>query len=251
MATWQTFLQREKKKEYFQNLIARLSAEREAGEIILPPEKDMFKAFELTPLNQVKVVIIGQDPYHQLGQAHGLAFSVPKGIKPPPSLKNIYKAIQHDYPKVSIPKHGDLQGWAEQGVFLHNTALTVRMSAAGSHAKIGWQTFTENALRYLAEQRTCAYLLWGNHAQKFEPLITEAHKMLPANNALGQNESVKGRNISPLILKAVHPSPLSAHRGFLNCGHFAAVNCWLLQQGESPIEWLKADTEAEQQYTLL
>lgn len=249
MVSWQAFIAQEREKTYLQKLSAQIAAERSSGNLIYPPEEDVFRAFELTPLHAVKVVILGQDPYHQPRQAHGLAFSVPRGEKTPPSLKNIYKAIQHDYPSGRIPEHGDLQQWAEQGVLLLNTALTVRESAAGSHAKLGWQTFTENALRYLTEHRTCAYLLWGKHAQRLQPLIEQVSndRMRMSEN----KEAATDKRLQPLILTAVHPSPLSAHRGFLTCGHFAQVNHWLTQQGQSPIHWLDEGSGEEQQYTLL
>lgn len=235
MVSWQAFMAQEQQQSYFQKLQQKLSEERASGVVVYPPEHDIFKAFELTPIEQVKIVILGQDPYHQPNQAHGLAFSVPKGVKPPPSLKNIYKAIVNDYPSAQIPMHGDLQAWAEQGVLLLNTSLTVRESAAGSHAKLGWQQFTQNALRYLAQYQACAYLLWGKHAQNVaEPIV--------ANSTHRE---------SSLVLNSVHPSPLSAHRGFLTCGHFRAANKWLQEQGKSPIRWLNAETPESEQYTFL
>lgn len=235
MVSWQTFIAQEQKQAYFQELQHNLQAERARGVNVYPPENEIFKAFELTPIERVKVVILGQDPYHQPTQAHGLAFSVPRGVKTPPSLKNIYKAILHDYPNSAIPAHGDLQGWAEQGVLLLNTSLTVRENAAGSHAKFGWQQFTQNALKYLAQHHGCAYLLWGKHAQQVaKPIIAESL----------YSEHAK-------VLESVHPSPLSAHRGFLNCGHFRNVNQWLEAQGKSPIQWLPEASEESEQYTFL
>lgn len=235
MASWQTFIQQQEQQEYYQQLQQQVAAERARDVPVYPPENEVFRAFQLTPLEQVRVVIVGQDPYHQANQAHGLAFSVARGMKIPPSLQNIYKAIQHDFPQSEIPPHGDLAGWAKQGVLLLNTALTVRDSAAGSHAKLGWQQFTQAALAFLAEHHACAYLLWGKHAQNM------------AQPLLAQSRTVE----QSLVLTSVHPSPLSAHRGFLTCGHFAATNAWLTARGQAPIVWLPEATNEAKQFTFL
>lgn len=237
MASWQEFIALQQQQAYYQELQQRISQDRAAG-AVYPPAQDVLRAFTLTPLERVSVVIIGQDPYHQPGQANGLAFSVAPGVKVPPSLQNIYKAICHDYPQAEIPPHGDLSRWAEQGVLLLNTSLTVREAEAGSHANLGWQQFTQAALSYLAEQQACAYLLWGKHAQNMALPIVR-------NSCFADQAKV---------LCAVHPSPLSAHRGFLTCGHFRACNEYLLARGVTPIEWLPAATESvkvHKQYTLL
>lgn len=215
MDSWQALFEQERQQDYFKNLRERVVAER-AQAPVYPPKEQVFRAFELTPADQVKVVILGQDPYHQPGQAHGLAFSVPQGVRPPPSLKNIYKAIHHDYPQFEIPEHGDLSAWAEQGVLLLNTSLSVRDSSPGSHAKWGWQRFTQATLTYLNSLQPMVFMLWGKHAQQQAAYLDS------------------GRH---LLLESVHPSPLSAHRGFLTCGHFKAANLWLEKQGRASINW--------------
>ncbi|CUA86617.1 uracil-DNA glycosylase [Pseudidiomarina woesei] len=213
VTTWQDVLAEEKQAAYFVELLARVQAERDAGKAIYPPAAEVFAALKLTPLANVRVVILGQDPYHGPGQAHGLCFSVPEGVKNPPSLRNIFKAIQHDYPNFEVPKSGDLTHWAEQGVLLLNTVLTVEQGKAHSHAKWGWETFTDRVIEAVNEHREgVVFLLWGAHAQKKGALIDRARHH---------------------VLEAVHPSPLSAHRGFLTAGHFRRTNELLAK----PILW--------------
>lgn len=200
---------------YFARLKAFLLEER-ARYPVFPKGPDIFAAFKRTPFHRVRVVILGQDPYHGPGQAHGLCFSVPAGVQPPPSLQNIFKELQRDL-GMPAPPHGDLGRWAEQGVLLLNATLTVRAHTAGSHQGRGWETFTDAAIRSLSEEREgLIFLLWGRHAQNKETLIDA------------------GRHY---ILKAPHPSPLSAHRGFIGCGHFSQVNELLQAQGQPPIDW--------------
>ncbi|AVL70831.1 uracil-DNA glycosylase [Oligella urethralis] len=217
MQSWQELIEHEQSQAYFKNLCLYLEQERAAGQVIYPPSAEIFNAFKLTPLEQVKVVILGQDPYHGPQQAHGLAFSVNPGIAIPPSLKNIYKELANDIAGFTTPRHGDLRSWAKQGVFLLNTVLTVRHAAAHSHAEIGWERFTDEVIATLNKQKTAlVFLLWGSHAQK------------------------KGRFIDKqkhLVLTAPHPSPLSAYRGFFGCGHFSKANNYLIKHGVAPIHW--------------
>jgi len=217
MQTWKDALSHEKAQPYFQQILQFVEQERAAGKIIFPPQKDVFNAFRHTEFSDVKVVILGQDPYHGPGQAHGLCFSVLPGIKTPPSLNNMYKELARDIPGFAIPNHGHLTAWAEQGVLLLNTVLTVEQGQAHSHAKIGWERFTDAVIAQLNAHRSdIVFLLWGSHAQKKGSMIdTQRHH----------------------ILKTTHPSPLSAHRGFLGCGHFSATNHILEQQGHQPINW--------------
>lgn len=211
--TWSDVIAQEKEQAYFQQLLHKVQSERDAGKVIYPPKEQVFNAFKLTPLAQLKVVILGQDPYHGPGQAHGLSFSVPDGIKVPPSLKNIFKALQHDFDDYQPPVHGNLTHWAEQGVLLLNTVLTVEQGQAGSHAKWGWEKFTDRVITQInAHCEGVVFLLWGAHAQKKAALVdADRHH----------------------VLTAVHPSPLSAHRGFLTCGHFRRTNELL----KHPINW--------------
>lgn len=183
---------------------------------IFPPAKLIFNAFNLTPFGNVKVVIIGQDPYHGEGQAHGLCFSVPEGIQPPPSLVNIFKEISRDF-GYAIPASGNLEKWAKQGVLLLNATLTVRAHQAGSHQGKGWEEFTDVVIQRISDHlEGVVFLLWGNYAQAKASLIdTQKH----------------------CVLKTVHPSPLSAHRGFIGCGHFSKTNEYLLSLGKEPIDW--------------
>ena len=183
---------------------------------VYPPKKDILNAFFLTPYSEVKVVLLGQDPYHQKGQAHGLAFSVNYGIKTPPSLVNMYKEL-HDDLGLYIPNNGFLEKWAKQGVLLLNTSLTVRDSEANSHSKIGWEIFTDNVIEYLNErEEPLIFILWGNNARSKKRLInTEKH----------------------YILESAHPSPLSASRGFFGCGHFEKANDILKELGKKEIDW--------------
>ncbi|NDL65700.1 uracil-DNA glycosylase [Acerihabitans arboris] len=215
--TWRDALAEEKNQPYFRQTLAFVATERAAGKIIYPPQKDVFNAFRYTELGAAKVVILGQDPYHGPSQAHGLSFSVRPGVPAPPSLVNIYKELANDIPGFAKPEHGCLQSWAGQGVMLLNTVLTVEAGKAHSHASLGWETFTDKVIAVLNEQRDgIVFMLWGSHAQK------------------------KGAIIDPKrhhILKAPHPSPLSAHRGFLGCGHFSRANMLLEQQGRPVIDW--------------
>ena len=217
MTTWQEALGPQKEAEYFTRLMARVESEREAGKVIYPPQQDVFNALRYTPLESVKVVILGQDPYHGAGQAHGLCFSVLPGVKTPPSLVNIYKELATDIDGFVIPEHGTLTSWAEQGVLLLNTVLTVEQGKAHSHAKWGWETFTDAVIDAVnRHQQGVVFLLWGSHAQK------------------------KGKHIDTSkhhVLSAPHPSPLSAHRGFLGCKHFSQTNQLLSSQNKSPINW--------------
>ena len=211
--TWRDVLAEEKQAAYFVELLARVQAERDAGKAIYPPAAEVFAALKLTPLSNVRVVILGQDPYHGPGQAHGLCFSVPQGMKHPPSLRNIFKAIQHDYPDFAVPESGDLTHWAEQGVLLLNTVLTVEQGKAHSHAKWGWETFTDRVIEAVNDHcEGVVFLLWGAHAQKKGALIDRTRHH---------------------VLETVHPSPLSAHRGFLTAGHFRRTNELLAK----PILW--------------
>ena len=215
--TWNSILSAEKEKAYYQPMIAKIEAERALGKIIFPKEKDIFTAFDLTAFDDVKVVILGQDPYHGAGQAHGLSFSVLPEIKIPPSLRNMYKELAQDIEGFVIPEHGYLESWAKQGVLLLNTVLTVEEGKAHSHAKLGWETFTDSIIEQLNKNKeNIIFLLWGAHAQK------------------------KGANIDATrhsILKAPHPSPLSAHRGFFGCKHFSQVNELLKLKNLSEINW--------------
>jgi uracil-DNA glycosylase len=213
---WKNALREEFEKPYMQQLRAFLQQEAALGKAIYPPRPLIFNALNSTPLTQVKVVVIGQDPYHGPGQAHGLCFSVQPGVKAPPSLVNIYKELKRDL-NIDIPSHGNLQHWAEQGVLLLNTSLTVEHGIAGSHAKVGWQTFTDKVIEVASQQQErLVFLLWGAHAQSKEKLIDVSKH---------------------LVLKSVHPSPLSAHRGFIGNGHFSRTNKFLQQHGLSPIDW--------------
>ncbi|RRW43633.1 uracil-DNA glycosylase [Pseudomonas luteola] len=214
---WKAALRDEFDAPYMKQLGEFLRSEKAAGKVIYPPGPLIFNALNSTPLDQVKVVILGQDPYHGPGQAHGLCFSVQPGIPAPPSLQNIYKELKRDL-NLPIPNHGYLQHWAEQGVLLLNTSLTVEQAKAGSHANAGWQRFTDRVIQVVSEQRNhLVFLLWGAHAQSKEKLIdTQKH----------------------LILRSPHPSPLSAHRGFIGNGHFSRTNKFLEQSGLEPIDWL-------------
>ena len=214
--TWRDLIEAEFSEEYFAEVEAEIKQRREAGVEIYPSEASVFAAFNLTPLERVKVVILGQDPYHGAGQAMGLSFSVPEGVKVPPSLRNMRKEIEADIGACALTS-GDLTGWAEQGVLLLNTALTVEDGKAGSHSKIGWSQFTDRAIEGLSEAREgVVFMLWGGHAQKKASLI-DAGKHL--------------------VLAGPHPSPLSAYRGFFGCKHFSKANQHLKAQGKSEIKW--------------
>ncbi len=217
MQTWSDVLGQEKLQPYFQETLNFVRNERESGKIIYPPAADVFNAFKYTEFSDVNVVILGQDPYHGPNQAHGLCFSVLPGVATPPSLVNIYKELKRDIPEFEIPAHGYLLSWAQQGVLLLNTVLTVEAGKAHSHAKTGWEQFTDRVIAALNEHREgIVFLLWGSHAQK------------------------KGQYIDRNkhhVLMAPHPSPLSAHRGFLGCGHFSRTNQLLQEAGKQPVNW--------------
>ena len=214
--SWKDVLSAEFEKDYFKKLTDFVRGEYLSGKIIYPKAKDIFNAFNLCPLDKVKVVIIGQDPYHEPGQAHGLCFSVESGVDLPPSLINIYKEIESDLGHKSIT-NGDLTAWANQGVLLLNSTLTVRAHDATSHSGMGWETFTDAVIRILAQNRKhVVYMLWGSFAQK-------------------KAEFVDAQN--NLILKSAHPSPLSAYRGFFGNHHFSRANEYLIANGETPINW--------------
>lgn len=210
---WQALLQQPALTPVWVALQARLDAEQQAGATVYPA--DPWFALRLLQPEQVRVVILGQDPYHGPGQAHGLAFSVPEGVKPPPSLRNIFKEISRDF-GTPAPASGNLQRWASQGVLLLNTVLTVRQGEAASHRGWGWESVTDTLLQQLARHQPCAFLLWGSDAQRKRALLQTS---------------------ASLILEAPHPSPLSAHRGFIGCGHFSQVNDWLQRHGFHAIEW--------------
>jgi uracil-DNA glycosylase len=213
--TWKQSLQPEFAKDYFQALRDFVRQEYQTKKVF-PPPKQIFRAFDLCPVDQVKVVILGQDPYHGPGQANGLAFSVKDPVPHPPSLQNIFKELQHDLGK-PIPQTGSLDHWASQGVLLLNATLTVRAGQAGSHQGKGWEEFTDAAIRYLAtEKQNLVFMLWGSYAQKKGAFIDDQKH---------------------LVLKAPHPSPLSAHRGFFGCSHFSTANTYLLLNGQEPIGW--------------
>lgn len=214
--TWEDILAEEKQKPYFKAILDQLNQAYAQGKTIYPAKKDIFNAFTLTSYNNLKVVIIGQDPYHGPNQAHGLCFSVQQGVPTPPSLQNIYKELKQDL-DFTIPDHGNLSYWAEQGVLLLNATLTVEAGLAGSHAKFGWQTFTDRVIELLNQYpEPLVYLLWGSHAQKKGQIIdTKKHH----------------------ILTCAHPSPLSAHRGFMGCKHFSKANELLKKSQRTPIDW--------------
>jgi uracil-DNA glycosylase len=214
--SWKRELDAEFQKTYFRELKAFLLREKSAGERFYPPGSLIFNAFDSTPFKAVRVVILGQDPYHGPGQAHGLSFSVPPGVALPPSLVNIFKELGSDL-GVGTPSHGCLEKWARQGVLLLNATLTVRAHQAGSHQKRGWEEFTDAAIRALAERREgLVFVLWGRYARSKAPMID------------------RNRH---LVLEAPHPSPLSASNGFFGCRHFSRINAWLRDRGQSEIDW--------------
>ena len=214
-SSWKRILQAEFEKPYFTNLVEFLKKEKESGKTIYPPGPQIFNAFEQCPFDKVRVVILGQDPYHQPGQAMGLSFSVPKGVPLPASLKNIYKEIQSDL-NVKMPDHGDLTEWAKNGVFLLNAILTVEKSKAGSHQKTGWQEFTDAVIKNLSNHKNkIVFLLWGNYARSKKLLIDQSKHA---------------------VLEAAHPSPL-AGGAFFGCRHFSKTNEILIQLNQPPIEW--------------
>ena len=215
-ASWQAVIGDELNKPYMQSLRDFLKHEKAAGKTIFPPSPLIFNAFNHTPFDKVRVVIIGQDPYHGVGQAHGLSFSVPNGVALPPSLLNIFKEIESDL-GIKVSRNGDLTAWAEQGVLLLNATLTVEMANAGSHQNRGWEEFTDAAIAALNKHREgLVFVLWGSYAQRKGAMI-DAKKHL--------------------VLQSPHPSPLSAHRGFFGNHQFSQINTYLTERGETPIDW--------------
>jgi len=216
MVQWSDFLASEKQKPYFTELMAAVADARRTH-AVFPVQNEVFAALSLTPLESVRCVILGQDPYHGPGQAHGLAFSVPEGVKIPPSLRNIYKELHSDIAGFAIPAHGNLTSWAQQGVLLLNTVLTVEQGKAHSHARLGWETFTEAVIAAVnsATEHT-VFMLWGGHAQRKGACVDSNRHC---------------------VLTAPHPSPLSAHKGFLGCGHFSQANHYLQQHNKTAINW--------------
>ncbi|RDV06134.1 uracil-DNA glycosylase [Sphingorhabdus pulchriflava] len=214
--SWKAPLRPEFEADYMAQLRSFLVAEKAAGKRIFPKGAEWFRAMDLTPLDKVRVVILGQDPYHGPGQAHGLCFSVKPGVPPPPSLVNIYKELQSDL-GIERPRHGFLEHWAQQGVLLLNSVLTVEMAKAAAHQGKGWERFTDAVIRLVnAREEPVVFLLWGAYAQKKAAFVdTTKH----------------------LVLKAAHPSPLSAHNGFLGCRHFSKCNAFLESKGLPPIDW--------------
>jgi len=215
--SWKKVLQDEYEKPYMKNLLSFLESEKSAERTLYPESKNIFKAFEHTPFDKVKVVILGQDPYHGRNQAHGLAFSVQKGVPLPPSLQNIFKELTAEFKDMNYPTHGNLSHWANQGVLLLNAALTVEANKPGSHQNQGWEIFTDKVIQSLSEKRSgIIFLLWGKYAQAKAGLID-------------QNKHH--------ILTAAHPSPFSAYRGFFGNGHFRKVNEILEREGKKGIDW--------------
>lgn len=213
---WKELLKNEFKQPYFQQIVLHLKTEKAQGKTIFPPGNQIFNAFDKTPIDKVKIVILGQDPYHGAGQAHGLSFSVSYGIPQPPSLINIFKELSTDL-GVSIPGHGNLEKWAEQGVFLLNASLTVRANEPMSHSKIGWADFTGAVIKKLSSHnKHVVFILWGKFAQEKRVLIDESRH---------------------LVLRSVHPSPLSANKGFFGCRHFSMANEYLAKNGIDPVDW--------------
>lgn len=215
--SWKEVLKDEFSKPYFLQLVTFLKTEKVLGKMIYPPGSLIFNAFNNTPFNQVQVVILGQDPYHGKGQAHGLSFSVPEGIKPPPSLMNIFKELRSDLGVEMPPNYGNLTSWSTQGVFLLNAILTVRDGEPASHSKFGWGEFTDRVIEKISDgTKNTVFLLWGKFAQEKQALIDETKH---------------------LVLKAAHPSPLSASNGFLGCRHFSKANQYLSNHGKLPVNW--------------
>lgn len=215
--SWKPVIQAEIDKPYFKELYLFLKQQQDEGKIIFPPAPQIFSAFDYTPFNDTRVVIIGQDPYHGVGQAHGLCFSVNKGVKVPPSLINIYKEIKTDIEGFNIPEHGDLSHWAKQGVLLLNATLTVEKDKAGSHQGKGWELFTDAVIKAISKQKEhVVFILWGKYAQSKVRLIDDSKH---------------------LILEAAHPSPLSAYNGFWGCKHFSKTNDYLKQHQLPIVNW--------------
>lgn len=215
--SWKEILKHEFTKPYFLEIVTFLKTEKLAGKTIYPPGQLIFNAFNHTPFDKTRVVILGQDPYHNPGQAHGMSFSVPTGIKPPPSLVNIYKEIQKDIGVDMPPMNGNLTKWADQGVLLLNAILTVRANEPASHSKIGWMSFTDAVIQKISNEKSgVVFLLWGKFAQEKQVLIDETKHH---------------------VLKAAHPSPFSADKGFFGCKHFSKTNEILAKDGFTPIDW--------------
>ena len=213
--SWKRALAKEFDKPYFASLVSFLRQEKAAGKTIFPPGSQIFRAFDLTPVDKVKVVILGQDPYHGIGQAHGLSFSVPEGVSAPPSLKNIFKEIESDL-GVKMSGYPNLENWARQGVLLLNAVLTVRSGEAASHGKIGWQEFTDAVIKYISDNcEGVVFMLWGNFARTKTSLIDHSRH---------------------IVLEAAHPSPL-ARGAFFGCRHFSRANAALTASGREPIDW--------------
>lgn len=213
---WKDFLEIEKEKDYFKNILGSIENARANGKVIYPSNQNMFNALKLTELSDIKAVILGQDPYHGPNQAHGLAFSVNKEIPKPPSLKNIFKELNADL-GIREPGHGNLEGWAKEGVLLLNSVLSVQANNAGSHREFGWEEFTDKVIEIINDKlENVVFLLWGSYAQKKASFV-DASKHC--------------------ILKAPHPSPLSAHRGFLGCKHFSKTNDYLKSVQKNEINW--------------
>ncbi len=214
--SWSKVLKDEFNKPHFEQAVLHIKTEKLQGKVIYPPGSVIFNAFNNTPFDKIKVVILGQDPYHGAGQAHGLCFSVQNGMAPPPSLVNIFKELHSDI-GFEIPNHGNLTKWAEQGIFLLNASLTVRAGEPMSHSKIGWAPFTDAVIQRISDKKkNVVFLLWGKFAQEKQLLIDETKHV---------------------ILKCAHPSPLSAHAGFFGCRHFSKTNEYLTSKGIDPIDW--------------
>lgn len=216
-SSWKEVLENEFEKDHMEKLRSFLQIQLNAGRIIYPPKNLIFNAFKHTPFHSVKVVILGQDPYHGINQAHGLSFSVQKGVVIPPSLQNIFKELQAEIKDFQYPKHGDLTHWADQGVLLLNATLTVEAAKPGSHQNQGWEQFTDRVIKTLSDKRTgIVFLLWGKYAQAKSVLIDkEKH----------------------FVMTAAHPSPFSAYNGFFGCDHFRKTNEILEKNGQSPVDW--------------
>ena len=214
--SWKEVLKEEFTKDYFLQIVTFIKTEKAGGKIIYPPGPLIFNAFEKTPFNKVKVVLLGQDPYHNPGQAHGLSFSVPDGVPKPPSLVNIFKELQQDL-GIAPPLNGNLEKWARQGVLLLNASLSVRKNEPSSHSKIGWIEFTDAVIKKISdEKKGVVFLLWGRFAQDKQSLVDETKHH---------------------VLKAAHPSPFSADKGFFGCRHFSKTNEFLVRDGLAPIDW--------------
>jgi uracil-DNA glycosylase len=217
--TWFSALENELKKDYFKKLNDFVISVRNRGTTVYPPPDNVWEWTKLFPISQVKVVILGQDPYHGPQQAHGLCFSVRKGVATPPSLRNMYQELANDIPGFVVPNHGCLTGWAEQGVLLLNAVLTVERGNANSHAGKGWENVTDAVIRWISmNQRSVVFFLWGSYAQKKGAVVDKKKH---------------------LVLDAAHPSPLSAYKGFFGCKHFSKCNEYLEQHGKAPIDWTR------------